>query len=92
MTNETPAAIPAEVPGGFLWGATTAGIKASGNPDLALATASTGTIGAAMLTSTRVAAATITVGSSHLASSRQPRSKSGTGDQCIPLNDHSLTA
>ena len=68
MTNETPAAAPEHVPGGFLWGATTAGIKASGNPDLAVAVASTGTIGAAMFTSNRVVAAPITIGRRHIAS------------------------
>jgi len=68
MTNETPAAPPANIPGGFLWGATTAGIKSSGNPDLAVAVASTGTIGAAMFTSNRVAAAPVTVGRRHIAS------------------------
>jgi glutamate N-acetyltransferase/amino-acid N-acetyltransferase len=66
MTNETPAATPEHVPGGFLWGATTAGIKASGNPDLAVAVAATGTIGAAMFTSNRVAAAPVTIGRRHL--------------------------
>jgi len=68
MTNETPAAPPANIPGGFLWGATTAGIKSSGNPDLAVAVASTGTIGAVMFTSNRVAAAPVTVGRRHIAS------------------------
>ncbi|HEX3570094.1 MAG TPA: bifunctional glutamate N-acetyltransferase/amino-acid acetyltransferase ArgJ [Acidobacteriaceae bacterium] len=68
MTNETPAATPQSVPGGFLWGATTAGIKASGNPDLAVAVASTGTIGAAMFTSNRVVAAPVIIGRRHLAS------------------------
>jgi glutamate N-acetyltransferase/amino-acid N-acetyltransferase len=56
------------VPLGFLWGATRAGIKASGNPDLAVAVATTGTTGAAMFTSNRVVAAPITVGRRHLAS------------------------
>lgn len=56
------------VPAGFVWGATRAGIKASGNPDLALAVASAGATGAAMFTSNRVAAAPITIGRRHLAS------------------------
>ena len=68
MTTETPAASPEHIPGGFLWGATTAGIKPSGNPDLALAIASTGTVGAAMFTSNRVVAAPIAVGRRHIAS------------------------
>jgi len=68
MTNETPAATPEHLPGGFFWGSATAGIKASGNPDLAVAVASPGTIGAAMFTSNRVAAAPIIVGRRHIAS------------------------
>ena len=68
MTNETPAAAPANLPGGFLWSATTAGIKASGNPDVAVAVATAGAIGAAMFTSNRVAAAPIMVGRRHIAS------------------------
>ncbi|HEY5054597.1 MAG TPA: bifunctional glutamate N-acetyltransferase/amino-acid acetyltransferase ArgJ [Acidobacteriaceae bacterium] len=56
------------VPRGFLWGATCAGIKASGNPDVALAlTADAAASAAAMFTSNRVVAASITVGRRHLA-------------------------
>ena len=60
------------LPGGFAWGAVRAGIKASGNLDLAVALA-TGrdavgacAVGAAMFTSNRVAAAPVTVGRRHL--------------------------
>ena len=55
------------VPAGFLWGATRAGIKASGNADLALAFAPGAATTAAMFTSNRVVAAPITVGRRHLA-------------------------
>src|ERR1019366_3534866 len=54
MTAGTP-------PRGFMWGATRAGIKASGNPDVAVAVAATGTVGAAMFTSNRVVAAPVTI-------------------------------
>jgi glutamate N-acetyltransferase / amino-acid N-acetyltransferase len=65
MTTEQPA--PAStVPAGFLWGATCAGIKASGNPDVALALAPAAATAAAMFTSNRVVAAPITVGRRHL--------------------------
>jgi glutamate N-acetyltransferase/amino-acid N-acetyltransferase len=55
------------LPGGFEWGAVRAGIKLSGNPDVAVAVA-TGecAVGAAMFTSNRVVAAPITVGRRHL--------------------------
>jgi len=60
-----------DVPAGFLWGAVRAGIKASGNPDVAAAVATGGTlggsaVGAAMYTSNRVVAAPVTVGRRHL--------------------------
>ena len=54
------------LPGGFLWGAVRAGIKASGNPDVAAAVAQGGAVGAAMYTSNRVVAAPVTVGRRHL--------------------------
>ena len=55
------------LPGGFEWGAVRAGIKLSGNPDVAVAVA-TGecSVGAAMFTSNRVVAAPVTVGRRHL--------------------------
>ncbi|HXE08949.1 MAG TPA: bifunctional glutamate N-acetyltransferase/amino-acid acetyltransferase ArgJ [Acidobacteriaceae bacterium] len=55
------------VPAGFLWGATRARIKASGNADVALALAPAAATAAAMFTSNRVVAAPITVGRRHLA-------------------------
>ena len=61
MISEQPAPFKS-IPDGFLWGATRAGIKASGNPDLALAVATLPATGAAMFTSNRVVAAPITVG------------------------------
>jgi glutamate N-acetyltransferase/amino-acid N-acetyltransferase len=54
------------LPGGFAWGAVKAGIKASGNPDLAVAYAPDGAVGAAVFTSNRVVAAPVTVGRRHL--------------------------
>ena len=56
------------LPGGFQWGAVKAGIKASGNLDLALAVAPEGASAAVMFTSNQVVAAPITVGRSHIAS------------------------
>jgi glutamate N-acetyltransferase/amino-acid N-acetyltransferase len=55
------------LPGGFQWGAVRAGIKLSGNPDVAVAIATGGcAVGAAMFTSNRVVAAPVTVGRRHL--------------------------
>jgi len=54
------------MPRGFMWGAVRAGIKASGNPDVAVAVATAGAVGAAMYTSNRVVAAPVTVGRRHL--------------------------
>jgi glutamate N-acetyltransferase/amino-acid N-acetyltransferase len=56
------------MPGGFLWGAVRAGIKASGNPDVATAIATSGAVGAVMYTSNRVVAAPVIVGRRHLLS------------------------
>jgi len=59
--------LPADaMPRGFMWGAVRAGIKASGNPDVAVAVATAGAVGAAMYTSNRVVAAPVTVGRRHL--------------------------
>ena len=55
------------MPQGFLWGAVKAGIKASGNPDLAVAVAPKGATAAAMYTKNRVVAAPVTIGRRHLA-------------------------
>jgi len=54
------------LPKGFVWGAVKAGIKASGNLDLAAAVAAKGTNGAAMFTKNQVVAAPVTVGRRHL--------------------------
>ena len=56
------------MPGGFVWGAVRAGIKASGNPDVAVAVAPGGAVAAAMYTSNRVVAAPVIVGRRHLLS------------------------
>jgi glutamate N-acetyltransferase/amino-acid N-acetyltransferase len=62
------------LPGGFVWGAVRAGIKASGNPDVAVAVApprdavGAGAVGAAVFTTNRVVAAPVTVGRRHLLS------------------------
>src|ERR1017187_6038860 len=58
----------AAMPLGFMWGAVRAGIKASGNPDVAVAVSTTGAVGAAMYTSNRVVAAPVIVGRRHLLS------------------------
>jgi len=57
----------AGLPLGFLWGAVTAGIKASGSLDLAVAVAPGGANAAAMFTRNQVVAAPILVGRRHLA-------------------------
>jgi glutamate N-acetyltransferase/amino-acid N-acetyltransferase len=54
------------VPAGFQFAATTAGIKASGNPDLALIEAPEGAAAASAFTRNRVVAAPVTVGREHL--------------------------
>jgi glutamate N-acetyltransferase/amino-acid N-acetyltransferase len=56
------------LPGGFRWGAVKAGIKASGNLDLALATAPDGANAAVMFTKNQVVAAPIIVGREHISS------------------------
>jgi glutamate N-acetyltransferase/amino-acid N-acetyltransferase len=52
---------------GFLWGAVKAGVKPSGNLDLAVAVAPAGANATAMFTTNQVVAAPITVGRRHLA-------------------------
>ena len=54
------------LPLGFLWGAAKAGIKASGNLDVAVAVAPKGAKAAAMFTRNLVVAAPVTVGRRHL--------------------------
>jgi glutamate N-acetyltransferase / amino-acid N-acetyltransferase len=65
MERETK--ISGAVPGGFEWGATRAGIKASGNMDLAVARVAAGAQAAAMFTTNQVVAAPVTVGRRHMA-------------------------
>ncbi len=64
--------IPADdtLPTGFQWAATKAGIKASGNLDLALAVAPAGANAAVMFTKNQVVAAPVTVGREHIAYSK----------------------
>jgi glutamate N-acetyltransferase/amino-acid N-acetyltransferase len=54
------------LPLGFRWASATAGIKASGKPDVALAICDGGATAAVMYTSNQVVAAPITVGRRHL--------------------------
>ncbi len=56
------------LPRGFQWGAVKAGIKASGNMDVAAALAPGGAQAAAMFTTNQVVAAPVTVGRKHMAS------------------------
>jgi glutamate N-acetyltransferase/amino-acid N-acetyltransferase len=55
------------LPLGFRWSSATAGLKASGKPDVAIAVCDTPAPAAAMFTSNQLVAAPITVGRSHLA-------------------------
>jgi glutamate N-acetyltransferase/amino-acid N-acetyltransferase len=61
---------PHHVPRGFTFAATTAGIKASGRPDVSLIEAPGGATAAAMFTRNRVAAAPVVLGRRHLLASR----------------------
>ena len=58
------------LPAGFSFSAASAGIKASGRPDLALVEACPGTVAAAMFTKNRVVAAPLEVGRASLSASR----------------------
>ena len=60
---------PLHLPLGFLWASVTAGIKASGKPDVALAHCKGGAAAAAMFTRNQVVAAPVIVGRRHLAAS-----------------------
>jgi glutamate N-acetyltransferase/amino-acid N-acetyltransferase len=60
--------ISSSLPLGFRWSSVTAGIKASGKPDVALAVCDGGATAAVMYTSNQVVAAPIHVGRKHLAS------------------------
>jgi glutamate N-acetyltransferase/amino-acid N-acetyltransferase len=59
-----------QVPRGFRFAAVRAGLKASGNPDLACAVADQAAVAAAMFTSNKVIAAPLIVGQRHLARSQ----------------------
>ncbi len=63
-TSNTDATIL--IPHGFRFGAATAGIKASGNPDLAFVEAVNGATAAAMFTTNRVVAAPLQLDKKHL--------------------------
>jgi glutamate N-acetyltransferase/amino-acid N-acetyltransferase len=72
--NDNAVLTTTALPSGFAWGAVRAGIKASGNTDLAVAVVQKmgsgamagGATGAAMFTTNRVVAAPVTVGRRHL--------------------------
>ena len=64
---EREAKVVGALPGGFEWGAVKAGIKASGNLDLAVARATGVAQAAAMYTTNQVVAAPVTVGRKHMA-------------------------
>jgi glutamate N-acetyltransferase/amino-acid N-acetyltransferase len=66
--NIDPPIMPSTLPAGFLWSAVRADIKASGNPDVAIAVAPAGAVAAAMYTSNLVVAAPVIVGRRHLLS------------------------
>jgi glutamate N-acetyltransferase/amino-acid N-acetyltransferase len=69
VTLETPTAALSQLhlPLGFRWASVTAGIKASGKPDVALAHCEGGATAAALFTRNQVVAAPVTVGRRHLA-------------------------
>jgi len=66
--QQAPEQQPPSLPKGFQWGAVKAGIKASGNLDLAVAIAPNSATAAAMFTKNLVVAAPVTVGRRHIAS------------------------
>ncbi|MGP8259696.1 MAG: bifunctional glutamate N-acetyltransferase/amino-acid acetyltransferase ArgJ [Acidobacteriaceae bacterium] len=67
--NDDAEWMASPLPAGFQWGAVRAGIKSSGNLDLAVAVVcgAGAAVGAAMFTTNRVVAAPVTVGRRHLA-------------------------
>jgi len=64
--NSEQKVSPGVMPSGFQWGAVKAGIKASGNLDVAVAVATKSANAAAMFTKNQVIAAPVTVGRRHL--------------------------
>jgi glutamate N-acetyltransferase/amino-acid N-acetyltransferase len=69
-TSPAPQVVPLirqdQVPHGFSFAAVRAGLKASGNPDLACAVANQPAVAAAMFTSNKIIAAPLIVGQRHL--------------------------
>lgn len=65
--NLTVSTTPTQLPLGFRWASVTAGIKASGKPDVALAYCEGGATAAALFTRNQVVAAPVIVGRRHLA-------------------------
>ena len=82
-TSPAPLIRDDQVPRGFSFAAVRAGLKASGNPDLACAVADQPAAAAAMFTSNKVIAAPLIVGQRHLAtqSTSSPR-RAGQCRQC----------
>ncbi len=70
MSAAAPSPATIHLPAGFSFSAVTAGIKASGKPDLALIEAAPGTTAAALFTKNLVVAAPVEVGREVLATSR----------------------
>jgi glutamate N-acetyltransferase / amino-acid N-acetyltransferase len=70
-TSPDPLICDDQVPRGFSFAAVRAGLKASGNPDLACAVADQPAAAAAMFTSNKVIAAPLIVGQRHLERSHQ---------------------
>jgi glutamate N-acetyltransferase/amino-acid N-acetyltransferase len=64
-TSPTPLIRDDQIPRGFSFAAVRAGLKASGNPDLACAVADQPAAAAAMFTSNKVIAAPLIVGLRH---------------------------
>jgi glutamate N-acetyltransferase/amino-acid N-acetyltransferase len=62
-----PSTPPQLLPLGFRWASVTAGIKASGKPDVALAACDSGATAAALFTTNQVVAAPVIIGRKHLA-------------------------
>lgn len=69
LVASTPFSTSSPLPRGFRWSAVTAGLKASGKPDVALAVCDGGGSAAALFTSNQVVAAPVTVGKRHLTAS-----------------------
>ncbi|MGI4828501.1 MAG: bifunctional glutamate N-acetyltransferase/amino-acid acetyltransferase ArgJ [Janthinobacterium lividum] len=66
MSTASSGPTALRLPLGFQWGSATAGLKASGKPDVALAICEGGASATALFTSNQVVAAPVTVGRRHL--------------------------